>query len=136
MFDLTDFWTFFRGVGFGILVILLVEAIIVYKIILQLTIPGKRILPPSQGDRTTNRTIEEEMQDEHPEHASPWPEVVTERIKRWLQPTKDDTQVKEQEFDSMSKTQECPWLNLVLNRMFLSLRSSQIFRKMWTAKVF
>ncbi|KAJ3270971.1 hypothetical protein HDV01_007301 [Terramyces sp. JEL0728] len=134
-----DAWViFWRGTMFGVLVTILFQAIAIYKLVTYLTKQENRITKPSPGERPHFEEPTEIFGNEaDPEYAKPWPRLLTERIKRWLEPTIHDTPLGAGDVfpQAMSTTVECEWLNLLLSRMFLILRSSKVFRKSWATKM-
>ncbi len=66
------------------------------------------------------------------ESLEPWPVDITDKIKQWLQPLETDLNL---DSDPTSPTADCEWLNLLLFRYFLSLRSSTLFRQNWAQEV-
>ena len=100
---------------------------------------------------------------EEKEYSLPWPEEVTSRLKRWLTPQSDDincfpckgfnpsvivtgdqgpgglsddVKTDDQSFPcAHTKTMDAEWLNIIMNRLFLTLRSSKVFRNIWANKV-
>ncbi|KAJ3359423.1 hypothetical protein HDU91_004925 [Kappamyces sp. JEL0680] len=136
-------------------------AVLVYNLFLFLVNPKVRITVPSPGDRDDHSLPDvlekEEAQDEVSEHLLPWPDLIKERLKRWLTPGNEDFPATELERPSvtllgtasrnpspappreeelfMSPTVESEWINLVLNRMFVTLRASKEFRRLYSTKM-
>ncbi|KAJ3321898.1 hypothetical protein HDV06_003764 [Boothiomyces sp. JEL0866] len=90
-----DAWViFWRGTVFGVLVTILFQAIVIYKIVMYLTKQENRITKPSEGERPQFEEPTEIFGTQSdPEYAKPWPRLLTERIKRWLEPTIHDTPI-------------------------------------------
>lgn len=123
---------------FGVLTTILFQAIVIYNVVMYLTKPENRITRPSAGERPQFEEQTEIFGNQtDPEYARPWPRLLTERIKRWLEPTIHDTPIGNGDVfpQAMSPTAECEWLNVTLSRMFLILRSSKVFRKSWATKM-
>ncbi|KAJ3254895.1 hypothetical protein HK103_006791 [Boothiomyces macroporosus] len=124
-----DAWViFWRGTMFGVLITILFQAIVIYNVVMYLTKPENRITKPSAGERPQFEEQTEIFGNQtDPEYARPWPRLLTERIKRWLEPTIHDTPIGNGDIfpQAMSPTTECEWLNVTLSRMFLILRSSK-----------
>lgn len=132
--------TFWRGVGFGVLLVILVQAAIIYYIFIKLTSTEARLTKPSDGERPGN------LPEQYGEASSPkWPEPVIERLKRWLTPNSCDVPVESlpernnslPPVEPLMKTPtiEADWLNLILTRVFVTLRSSKVFQKRWSTKM-
>jgi hypothetical protein len=85
-------------------------------------VPANRVLPVQVGEHEDEATEE----GEHPESLLPIPKELRVKMQGWLQGT---------ETGEFSSTEECDWLNLVLHRLFLSLRQSTLFRKRWASQV-
>ncbi|KAJ2989662.1 hypothetical protein HDV02_004825, partial [Globomyces sp. JEL0801] len=90
-----------------------------------------------KGDRSkkyNNITVTENQDSEEtPEHKKPWPPIVVERMKRMLSPV--DSDIVNEDGIAHSETFQCEWINLLVCRMFLALRSSSVFRKLWSDKM-
>ena len=152
------YWTvFWRGAGFGILLVLLSQSIIIYNIFIFLINPKVRITPPSDGDGPDLEVAKEVFSEG--EYSLPWPPVVVDRLKRMLAPREGDStptiidkaavtimgasnrksspvpSTAEDPFRAMSPTIESEWVNLILNRMFIALRASKNFRKLYATKM-
>ena len=119
-------YEFVKGALFGVFVILLVQAGLLYHLLL--LINTKRIIPVEDGDGY-------EKQQDHPEAISPWPQNITDKITNWLKPLDIDIHHQQEYPMALSPTTECDWLNAILHRLFLSLRSSSYFRKKWADQV-
>ena len=106
--------------------------------------------PPSQN---APGTAEKAQDINGQEWNLPWPEPIVEKLKRWLSPTenddplpllnttvndinnpKDNNEAAPSVPSAMSKTVDAEWLNIIMNRLFLTLRSSKVFRNVWTQK--
>lgn len=65
-----------------------------------------------------------------------WPQSITDKMYSWLKRNHNDLHISSASIDGAvstiytSTTYECDWLNLVLHRCFLSLRSSPNLAKM------
>lgn len=116
---MTDWTELCRGIVLGIVLVVALQAFVIYRIFIY--IPHNRIIPP-----TTNNPKRDQDGDAHPENLLPWPVPIQNLIRE----TQSQGPASE-----LTQTQNCDWLNVLLHRIFLSVRRSSVFRKKWSSQV-
>ncbi|KAJ3280587.1 hypothetical protein HK104_000570, partial [Borealophlyctis nickersoniae] len=163
----TSYTDYFRGMVMGILLLLILQAGLIYRLLLPLFDPGRRFMRVTQGDRP--KWAEEVKPGEKGEavtaegggeakggaggggefkryqsmeHTEAWPEHIVAFLSSSLNVSPSDAPVASSSSSSastsskvkeapvaMSPTEPVHWMDVVVQRYFLALRGSELFKE-------